>query len=127
MLYSSGTTGRPKGIVRKLSPRPVDQFDPLTGWLQESFGLTEATVYLSPAPLAHPAPLGFSRAVQGVGATVLVMEPFEPSEFLRLLPRYGVTMTQMVPSMFARLLKLPDAERAAADTSSLRAANWRVE
>jgi long-chain acyl-CoA synthetase len=77
-------------------------------------------VYLSPAPLYHAAPLRFTRSVHRTGGTVIVMEHFEPSEFLRLVEVHQVTHSQMVPTMFIRLLKLPDVVREAADVSSLR-------
>ncbi|MGW1742486.1 AMP-binding protein [Nocardia sp. NPDC001965] len=82
-------------------------------------GSTENAVYLSSAPLYHAAPLVFSMSWQRLGATVIVMERFEPRQCLELIERYRITHTQMVPTMFVRLLRLPPTERAGHDTSSL--------
>ncbi|MCW2786421.1 MAG: acyl-CoA synthetase [Marmoricola sp.] len=121
LLYSSGTTGRPKGIKLPLLPIRVDEpgypYVMIFGGL---FGYTPETVYLSPAPFYHAAPLRFMGVVQAVGGTVVMMEKFEAEAFLTAVERYRVTDTQVVPTMFVRLLKLPDERRAAADTSSFR-------
>ena len=76
-------------------------------------------VYLSPAPLYHAAPLRFCMSVHQVGGTVIVMERFDPEEALALIQRYQVTHSQVVPTMFVRMLKLPDEVRARYDVSSL--------
>jgi len=120
MLYSSGTTGRPKGVTRDLTGATVDKADPLTRLCQLVFGFDESTRYLSPAPLYHAAPLRFTRAVHRVGGTVVQMERFEPEEFLAAVEQHGITHTQMVPTMFVRLLKLPEEVRSRYDVSSLR-------
>jgi long-chain acyl-CoA synthetase len=86
------------------------------------FGGTEDTVYLSPAPLYHAAPLRFSMAAHRIGGTVVVMRHFDPEAFLRLIEQHRVTFTQVVPTMFIRMLKLPDDARARYDLSSLTAA-----
>ena len=122
MLYSSGTTGRPKGIRQALVPDGLDRADGVTALAQLAFGLGPDTVYLSPAPLYHAAPLRFCRAAQRVGATVVVMEHFDPVQFLRLVGVHRATMTQVVPTMFVRMLKLAVSERTGADVSSLRCA-----
>ena len=120
MLYSSGTTGRPKGILR-----PVPDIDPSTalGTMASAsvdvFRQRSGMVYLSPAPLYHSAPqAGVAGAVR-LGATAVIMERFDAAEFLELLRFHRITHTQMVPTMFARLLKLPASTREAADHSSL--------
>lgn len=119
MLYSSGTTGRPKGIRRPLSGREASEGDPLTGGLLSGiFEVDDATVYLSPAPMYHSAPLGFSLGVQAFGGTVVMMERFDPLDALRLIERHNVTHSQWVPTMFVRMLKLPPAEREKYDLSS---------
>jgi fatty-acyl-CoA synthase len=84
------------------------------------YGFSDDMVYLSPAPLYHAAPLRFSMSVQRTGGTVIVMEHFDPAEFLRLVSTYKVTHTQVVPTMFVRMLKLPEEERSGYDVSSLR-------
>ncbi|MGI5221040.1 acyl-CoA synthetase [Nocardia sp. CA-290969] len=122
MLYSSGTTGRPKGIRKPLPATLLG--DPSAAPVQIARGLlisgaTEDAVYLSPAPLYHGAPLVFSMSWHRLGATVVIMERFDPRQCLELIERYRVTHTQMVPTMFVRMLRLPPAERDRYDTSSL--------
>jgi len=77
------------------------------------YGFTEDTIYLSPAPLHHSAPIGYSTEVQACGGTVAVMEKFDPVEVLRAIDTYWVTHSQWVPTMFVRMLKLPEADRSA--------------
>jgi acyl-CoA synthetase (AMP-forming)/AMP-acid ligase II len=120
MLYSSGTTGRPKGVKLPLPDGPIGSPTGVFMLATALYGATSDTVYLSPAPLYHAAPLRFSMAMQQAGATVVVMEHFDPVEFLRCVQDYKVTHTQVVPTMFVRLLKLPKDEREKFDTSSLR-------
>ncbi|HET6152569.1 MAG TPA: acyl-CoA synthetase [Marmoricola sp.] len=121
LLYSSGTTGRPKGIKLPLLPISVDEpgypYVMIFGGL---FGYGQETVYLSPAPFYHAAPLRFMGVVQALGGTVVMMEKFEAEAFLDAVATYQVTDTQVVPTMFVRLLKLPAQVREAADVSSLR-------
>ena len=84
--------------------------------------MTPDTVYLSPAPIYHSAPLGFSLAVQSIGGTVVMLERFDPLLALGVIERRQVTCSQWVPTMFTRMLKLPDDERAEFDVSSLEVA-----
>ena len=121
MLYSSGTTGRPKGVKLPLPDLPLGAADSVTVLGQMLFGSTPDTVYLSPAPLYHAAPMRFCRGVLRVGGTVIVMEHFDPQEMLRLIEQHRVTFTQVVPTMFIRLLKLPEEVRSGYDVSSLDA------
>ena len=118
MLYSSGTTGRPKGILRPLSGEAIEKPPMLLRMAQALFGVDGETVYLSPAPFYHTAPLGFCWAIQAAGATVVSMEKFEPSAALAAIERYQVTQSQWVPTMFIRMLKLPATERLRYDLSS---------
>jgi len=119
MLYSSGTTGRPKGIKRPLSGRSVEEGEPVTAFLAALFRFTQETVYLSPAPIYHSAPLGFSMGLLSTGATVVMMEDFDPREALRCIETYRCNHSQWVPTMFARMLKLPAEDRARYDLASL--------
>lgn len=122
MLYSGGTTGFPKG-VRK--PLPGTSFgDPSSAPVHIAQGLVRrgprsSVVYLSPAPLYHASPLVFSMSWHRLGATVVVMENFDPEVCLELIERYRVTDAQFVPTMFVRLLKLPAETRSRFDISSL--------
>jgi long-chain acyl-CoA synthetase len=122
MLYSSGTTGRPKGVLPLVEPQPIDADNPLLQITRRLYGMDEQTIYLSPAPLYHAAPLRFNMTVMKLGGTSVIMEAFDAEEFLRLVPRHGITHTQVVPTMFVRFLKLPDEVRLRHDVSSLRCA-----
>jgi fatty-acyl-CoA synthase len=123
MLYSSGTTGRPKGIKAPLSDVQVDEApDPLLAVFGPVYGLAADTVYLSPAPLYHSAPLRFGGMVHSVGGTVVVMPRFDAAAALAAIERYRVTHSQWVPTMFVRMLKLPEERRTAHDLSSHRVA-----
>jgi fatty-acyl-CoA synthase len=124
MLYSSGTTGRPKGIKRPLSGARFGQHADIPGhWLRELLGMAAGDVYLSPAPLYHAAPLAWTMGSHRTGATAVVMERFDAEQALGLIERHRVTHSQWVPTMFVRLLKLPPQTRDAHDLSSLR---WAV-
>jgi fatty-acyl-CoA synthase len=125
MLYSSGTTGRPKGIKRPLTGIEID--DPagagaVVALASGLFGVDSDTVYLSPAPLYHSAPLGFTTSVQSLGGTAVVMARFDPADALRFIEQYRITHSQWVPTMFSRMLKLPEEERTGYDWSSHRVA-----
>ncbi len=122
MLYSSGTTGRPKGIVRPLPDLAPSEKLPLYGFLIGLWSYREDMVYLSPAPLYHSAPQAAVGLTLRMGGTVIIMERFDPLHFLELVEKYSVTHTQLVPTMFSRLLKLSDEERSRYDVSSLEIA-----
>ncbi len=122
MLYSSGTTGRPKGVYLPPESPDIDFANALVRICAGPFGMGADTVYLSPGPLYHAAPLRFAMTVMRLGGTVVVMEHFDAAWFLELVARWRVTHTQVVPTMFVRMLKLPDAQRHAHDLSSLRCA-----
>ncbi|HEY9524057.1 MAG TPA: acyl-CoA synthetase [Thermopolyspora sp.] len=120
MLYSSGTTGRPKGILLPFPPEPVPLDTPslLQQLVETLFDPSPDSVYLSPAPLYHAAPLRYCLTFLQIGATIVVMERFDPEQALALIERYGVTHGQWVPTMFIKMLKLPDEIRKKYDLSS---------
>jgi long-chain acyl-CoA synthetase len=118
MLYSSGTTGRPKGVLRPLpDTKPGDGEDRLAA-LSGPYGFRDGMVYLSPAPMYHAAPLAFSLNAQRFGGKVVIMEKFDPAQALRMIDEHKVTHSQWVPTMFVRLLRLSDEERLGPDLSS---------
>jgi long-chain acyl-CoA synthetase len=119
MLYSSGTTGRPKGILRPLADTPPTTWLPLYQFVNGLWKYREDMVYLSPAPLYHSAPQAAVGLAIRNGATSIIMERFDPEQYLALVQRYRVTHSQLVPTMFSRMLKLPDAVRTAYDVTSL--------
>jgi long-chain acyl-CoA synthetase len=122
MLYSSGTTGRPKGVLRPLPHQSPDE--PLSALVARLnvWRFREGQIYLSPAPLYHSAPLAGVGGTIRRGGTVVLMERFDERRFLELVELYRVTHTQVVPTMFSRMLKLPEAVRSAYDLSSLEVA-----
>jgi long-chain acyl-CoA synthetase len=124
MLYSSGTTGRPKGIKFPLpaADSPLGEWE-IAEHSRARFGFGEEMVFLCPAPLYHAAPLRVAMAVHSIGGTVVVMERFDPAFALSLIERERVTHSQWVPTMFVRMLKLPEAERTRYDLSSHRMAS----
>lgn len=122
MLYSSGTTGRPKGIKIPLSGAPIDSPNALQMMAQAIYGISAESRYLSPAPLYHAAPLRWCMSVHKIGGTVVVMEKFEPETYLAMVEKYKITDSQLVPTMFVRMLKLDEAARKTYDLSSLKMA-----
>ncbi|MGB6229947.1 MAG: AMP-binding protein [Litorimonas sp.] len=107
MMYTSGTTGKPKGVRRPLSGSPLGSETRRAGRLSELFGMDGDTVFLSPAPLYHAAPYRFATTVLRLGGTVELMQRFDAKDALQRLER--ATHSQWVPTMFARLLTLPNA------------------
>jgi len=121
MLYSSGTTGWPKGIVHADRPADITAEHHYEAWLHADFGIDEQSIFTSPAPLYHAAPLVFSMAAQRLGATVILFERFDAETFLCCVERYRISHAQLVPTMMSRLLSLPEEVRTKYDLSSLRA------
>jgi acyl-CoA synthetase (AMP-forming)/AMP-acid ligase II len=121
MLYSSGTTGRPKGVLK---PLPEGEFgaDEGPGLFQMLYGATEESIYLSPAPLYHAAPLAFTMGFLLDGMTCVIMQHFEPESSLKVIQDFKITHSQWVPTMFIRMLKLDDDVRLKYDMSSLECA-----
>lgn len=123
MLYSSGTTGRPKGVKPPLPGHEIGaEPSTLTGLVIRLFGADSSSVYLSPAPLYHAAPLRYCLAHHELGGTVVVMPRFDPAAALAAIEAHGVTHSQWVPTMFVQMLKLPADVRERHDLSSLRVA-----
>jgi fatty-acyl-CoA synthase len=122
MLYSSGTTGRPKGVKWPLVHRPAGERTMLVDLLQPLFSYDEHTRYLSPAPLYHAAPLRHCMSVVKLGGTIYVMQHFDAEQSLAWIDRFKITHAQWVPTMFVRLLKLPEEKRLQFDLSSLNMA-----
>ncbi|MGD8831937.1 MAG: AMP-binding protein [Pseudomonadales bacterium] len=123
MLYSSGTTGRPKGILRPLTGAKIhDDAGPVGALQRLLWGFDADSIYLSPAPLYHSAPIGFSTATQALGGTVVMMPRFDGIGALQAIETHRVTHSQWVPTMFTRMLKLPVEDRSGFDLSSHRVA-----
>jgi long-chain acyl-CoA synthetase len=122
MLYSSGTTGRPKGILRPLPDQPPAEHLPIFEFFKKTWRFREGTIHLQPAPIYHAAPLAAVTLTIHTGGTAIIMEHFDPEQFLALVERYRATHTMLVPTMFSRMLKLPEETRPRYDLSSLETA-----
>ena len=120
MVYSSGTTGRPKGIRFTAATGTPVQPNPAALLFNRLYGLGSETIYLSPAPLYHSAPMGMTAGIQSVGGTAVVMHKFDAEDFLKAIERWKITAVMVVPTMFIRLLALPAEIRAHYDLSSLK-------
>lgn len=121
MLYSSGTTGRPKGVKPPLPEGPLDAQTALEGMGNSLYGMGQDSIYLSTSPLYHAAPLRWAMTIHRLGGTVVVMGRFDAEDSLALIERYRVTHATWVPTHFVRLLKLPEDARTRYDHGSLRA------
>lgn len=120
MLYSSGTTGMPKGIALPFPNEPLAEWGSGVSTLSSMlFGIDDTKRYLSPAPFYHAAPLRFCMAAHMLGSTVVAMENFDAETYLQLVEQHQITHSQVVPTMFVRMLKLPEETRAKYDVSSL--------
>ncbi|MEP3248101.1 MAG: AMP-binding protein [Sneathiella sp.] len=122
MLYSSGTTGKPKGIKPAEIGEPIGSEDNLYDVLKGLYSFSQDVQYLSPAPLYHAAPLRYNMRVQRFGATCIIMENFDAETYLKLVEKYKITHSQLVPTMFVRMLKLDPEIRDRYDVSSLKVA-----
>ncbi len=120
MVYSSGTTGKPKGLKFASATGTPIQPNPGAMLFDRFYDLGENCIYLSPAPLYHAAPMGITAGIQATGGTAVVMTKFDPGEFLKAIERYRVTAVMVVPTMFIRLLALPEDVRKRYDLSSLK-------
>lgn len=120
LQYSSGTTGKPKGIKRPLLPAPATAAEDGFTMLPALIGATGDSTYLCPAPMYHTAPQVWTMALLRMGATIVLMERFDAARTLELVERHRVTHGQFVPTMFNRMLKLSDQDRLRHDISSLQ-------
>jgi fatty-acyl-CoA synthase len=122
MLYSSGTTGQPKGVLMGTAPTDIHEVPPQLAAFAAAFGIDENTVYLSPAPLYHAAPLHYNNLMLSLAATTVIMEKFDAERALQLIEQHQATHSQWVPIMLIRMLKLPEEVREKYAVSSLKVA-----
>ena len=122
LLYSSGTTGQPKGVKIELTGESPEAMSEAFEAVTQLYGYSADSIYLSPAPLYHAAPLRFNLAIFWVGGTSIIMQRFDPAAALEAIEKYHCTHSQWVPTMFIRMLKLPEAARQQHDVSSMQVA-----
>ena len=122
MLYSSGTTGQPKGVLTINTLEDLNEMHPSMAAFASFFGIDDSTVYLSPAPLYHAAPMHYNNMILAQAGTTIIMEKFDAEVALRLIQDHKVTHSQWVPIMFIRMLKLPENTRTQYDVTSLKVA-----
>ena len=122
MIYSSGTTGRPKGVWRDLPDAPFDAPNPFAALMAHRYGVSPGGLFVISAPLYHSGPSSIAMAAQCLGAGVLLFEKFDAEAMLEAIARHRPQGGQFVPTMFIRLLKLPPEVRAKYDDSSLKVA-----
>ena len=122
LLYSSGTTGQPKGVKIELTGESPEAMSEAFEAVTQLYGFSADSIYLSPAPLYHAAPLRFNLAILWVGGTSIIMQRFDPAAALEAIEKYHCTHSQWVPTMFIRMLKLPEAARQQHDVSSMQVA-----
>jgi len=120
LLYSSGTTGQPKGVKIELTGESPESMSELFGAIVDLYRFDADSVYLSPGPLYHAAPLRFNLAILLCGGTSIIMQRFDPVIALAAVEKYGCTHSQWVPTMFIRMLKLPEVERKKHSMSSMQ-------
>lgn len=122
MLYSSGTTGRPKGVKPVLSGQPLGTTGVIAGLMQRGFGVTDASVYYSSSPYYHAAPMKWGQGMTALGGTLVMAERFDAEGALKAIERYRISHSNWVPTMFHRLLALPREVRELYDLSSHKVA-----
>ncbi len=118
MIYTSGTTGRPKGVRRQPMSEAQQEKSAVVGY--RGFGLEPGMVCAMTGPMYHSAPNGYARAALALASDIVLLPRFDPEGLLAAIERYGISHMHVVPTMFVRLLRLPDRVRAKYDVSSLR-------
>jgi acyl-CoA synthetase (AMP-forming)/AMP-acid ligase II len=122
MVYSSGTTGKPKGVRKPMRDDAFDAPMAFARLLSSRYRIRQGTTFVVSAPLYHSGPIGMAMAAHSLGVTLLVFEKFDAEAMLAAIDRYRPSAGQFVPTMFVRLLKLPETVRDAYDVSSLEVA-----